>query len=154
MSIYATLWTLQFPRTGEAFLGCEWIEVVAQGVPGHVGTPTPGYGYEAGDLFADFLPPAISLASEEDARLRAVVIVTGETKKGTQRAGQEYVDPLLILTGEEYERLSFAELHDRICTQLRAGKSRVVMQHLLADGTMETHFEDGSVKIVTLDPGT
>ena len=48
MSIYATLWRLQFPRHGEAHVGCEWEEVVAQGVPAHVGTPTPGYGYEGG----------------------------------------------------------------------------------------------------------
>ncbi len=55
MSIYSTLWTLQFPRYGDDHTGCEWVEVWAQGVPGHIGTPTPGHGYEAGDPFADFL---------------------------------------------------------------------------------------------------
>jgi len=29
MSIYATLWTLHFPRGDEEYLGCEWIEVRA-----------------------------------------------------------------------------------------------------------------------------
>jgi hypothetical protein len=46
MSIYATLWRLQFPRYGDDHTACGWVEIVAQGVPGHVGTPSPGYGYE------------------------------------------------------------------------------------------------------------
>jgi hypothetical protein len=37
MSIYATLWALQFPRFGEFHIGCEWITVIAQSVPAHVG---------------------------------------------------------------------------------------------------------------------
>lgn len=49
MSIYATLWRLRFPRTGDSYDGCEWLDVLAQGVPAHIGTPTPGYGYEAGE---------------------------------------------------------------------------------------------------------
>ena len=42
MSIYATLWDFQFPRNGDAYAECEWVEVLAQGVPAHIGTPTPG----------------------------------------------------------------------------------------------------------------
>jgi hypothetical protein len=34
MSIYATLWRLKFPRYGDDHTGCEWIEVMAQGVWG------------------------------------------------------------------------------------------------------------------------
>jgi hypothetical protein len=34
MSIYATLCCVKFPRYGEYHTGCEWIEIVAQGVPG------------------------------------------------------------------------------------------------------------------------
>jgi hypothetical protein len=49
MSIYAALWRLRFPRAGDAYLGCGWADVLAQGVPAHIGTPTPGYGYETGD---------------------------------------------------------------------------------------------------------
>ena len=152
MSIYATLWTLQFPRTGEHFIGCEWIEVRAQGVPGHIGTPAEGYGYEDGDPYASFLPPPIALESEDDERLRAVVIVTSENRKGTPRAGQEYADPLLVLSGEEYERIPFAELHDRICAALRGDRPRVVLQHLAGDGTLRIHFDDGSIKVVEPEP--
>ena len=54
-----TLWTLRFPSEGDCFTGCEWIEVMAQGVPPHIGSPTPGAGYEEGDPFAAFLPHPI-----------------------------------------------------------------------------------------------
>lgn len=37
MSIYATLWTLRFPRFGQYYVDCDWVTVVAQGVLGHVG---------------------------------------------------------------------------------------------------------------------
>jgi hypothetical protein len=49
---------------------------MAQGVPAHVGTPTLGYGYESGDPYEAFLPPALRIngrISEDD--LRAVVFV-------------------------------------------------------------------------------
>ena len=46
MSIYATLWTLKFPKDGNDYISCDWIEVMAQGVPAHIGSPTPGCGYE------------------------------------------------------------------------------------------------------------
>ena len=42
MSIYATLWALKFPEEGDDYVGCAWIEVRAQGVPAHIGSPTPG----------------------------------------------------------------------------------------------------------------
>jgi hypothetical protein len=61
MSIYTTLWQLRFPRTGDACEGCEWVDVFAQGVPAHIGTPTPRYGYEAGDPYDAFLPPALQI---------------------------------------------------------------------------------------------
>jgi hypothetical protein len=41
MSIYATLWALQFPRFGEFHIGCEWVTVIAQGVPAHVAQNLP-----------------------------------------------------------------------------------------------------------------
>jgi hypothetical protein len=65
MSIYATLWRVQFPRYGDDHTACEWVEVLAQGVPGHIGTPSPGHGYEDADPFADFLPPPIVLAPDD-----------------------------------------------------------------------------------------
>jgi len=116
MSIYATLWWLKFPRYGDEYVGCEWIRVSAQGVPAHVGTPTRGFGYEDGDPYADFLPPAVEVTAEGDSEfMRAVVIVTEETHKGTARSPQEYVNPLVILSGPEYASISFVELHTRVC---------------------------------------
>jgi hypothetical protein len=64
MSIYATLWTLKFPREGDARSDCEWITVHAQAVPPHIGTPTPGHGYEGGDPYAGFLPPPVAVDAE------------------------------------------------------------------------------------------
>ena len=90
MSIYATLWHLQFPHHGDAYLGCEWVDVLAQGVRAHIGTPTPGYGDESGDPYEAFLPPALRIeneASEDD--VRAVVFVVSASKKGTARSGQD-----------------------------------------------------------------
>jgi len=73
-----------------------------------------------GDPYADFLPPAVAVGADGDSEfMRAVVFVTEETKKGTSRAGQEYQDPLLVLTGREYAAIKFDELHTRICDALR-----------------------------------
>ena len=72
MSIYATLWHLRFAREEEDDVDGEW----------HVGTPTPGYGYESGDPYEAFLPLALRIdgrTSEDD--LRAVVFVVSTSKK-------------------------------------------------------------------------
>ena len=136
MSIYATLWTLKFPIEGDEHLGCEWIEVRAQAVPAHVGSPTPGCGYEGGDPYAAFLPPAVVTDADGDAPFhRAVLIVTEYSIKGTERSGQEFSSPLLLLTGEEYARTTFQELHERICNALRGNRSPVALEILLPDGT-------------------
>jgi hypothetical protein len=90
-------------------------------VPGHIGTPTPGCGYEAGDPFADFLPPPVVLEPDDDGN--------------TLRA---------VLTGEEYERSTFAELHTRICDALRGSRPRVVMEAWGGDGSVSLRMEDGS----------
>lgn len=148
MSIYATLWCLMFPRYGDDHTGCEWIEVRAQGVPAHIGTPTPGHGYEAGDPYGAFLPPPIPVPNDDDApRLRAVVIVT----KDTVKVVQEYIDPLLVLAGSEYEALPFGELHRRICDALRGGKPRLVAETWGPDGTVRLLFADGSSRIIRPD---
>jgi len=47
MSIYATLWKLKFPKDGDIIQGCEWIEVIAQAVPAHVGSPQTSRGESA-----------------------------------------------------------------------------------------------------------
>jgi hypothetical protein len=135
MSIYATLWKLKFPKEGDEHLGCEWIEVTAQAVPPHIGSPTPGCGYEGGDPYAAFLPPALRTNADGEAPYRAVVFVTEYSRKGTSRSGQEYASPLLVLTGEEYARITFAELHRRICDALRGNRSPIIAEVLLPDGT-------------------
>jgi hypothetical protein len=148
MSIYATLWQLQFPRYGDDHTACEWVEVVAQGVPGHIGTPSPGHGYERGDPYADFLPPPIAVAPDEQGEsLRAVVIV----RDGTQKDGQRYVDPLLVLTGEEYQNSTFDELHRRICDALRGSRPEVVMEAWGPDGSVRLAMKDGSSRLLSAE---
>jgi hypothetical protein len=147
MSIYATLWRLKFPRYGDAFTRCEWIEVYAQGVPAFVGSPWPGYGYESGDPYAHFLPPAPEGDPEAPGQvLRAVVFVTEETLKGTGRSPQEYVDPLLVLSGSWYAGMSFAELHALLCEALRGNRPRLIGEAWSPDGAVQLLFEDGSVE--------
>jgi hypothetical protein len=137
MSIYATLWKLKFPKDGDDFPGCDWIEVTAQGVPPHIGSPSPGAGYEDGDPFGVFLPPPVAVDADDDApHMRAVVFVTEFTPKGTERSGQEYQSPLLVLTGEEYDKIFFADLHERICSVLRGNRAPVIAQILHPDGSI------------------
>jgi hypothetical protein len=145
VSIYATLWHLQFPRHGDAYVDCEWVEVLAQGVPAHVGTPTPGYGYESGDPYEAFLPPALRIDSRtSDDDLRAVVFVVSTSRKGTSRSGQEYESPLLVLTGTEYALMPFQVLLDRPCTALRGDRPRLVLEVFGSDSTTTLVFEAGS----------
>ena len=146
MSIYATLWWLKFPRYGDEYIGCEWIRVSAQGVPAHVGTPTRGFSYEDGDPYADFLPPAVEVNAEGDSDfMRAVVIVTEETRKDTARSPQEYPNPLVIISGREYASISFVELHTRVCDALRGTGPEVVAQSFTADDEMQLVLSDGRI---------
>ena len=136
MSIYATLWTLQFPKEGDDCLDCDWIAVTAQAVPAHIGSPTPGCGYEEGDPYGAFLPPPVPVDAEGDAPFpRAIVFITEHTRKGTDRSGQEYASPLLVLTGGEYARITFDDLHRKICDALRGNRAPVIAELLLPDGT-------------------
>ena len=147
MSIYATLWRLKFPRYGDDHTGCEWVVVIAQGVPPHIGTPTSGFGYEAGDPCAAFLPPAIAMPpADGDRAMRAVVFVAEGTPKGTVRSPQEYVSPLLVLSGREYGAIPFAELHERICDALRGARPRCVGESWGPDGSVRLMFEDDSAR--------
>jgi hypothetical protein len=135
MSIYATLWKLKFPKEGDEYIGCDWIEVTAQGVPPHIGNPTPGMGYEDGDPYASFLPPPVEADDSGDApHMRAVVFVTEHTIKGTDRHPQEYQSPLLLLSGEDYSRITFEELHRRICDALRGNRAPVIAEILEPGG--------------------
>ena len=147
MSIYATLWQLKFPRDGDDYLGCEWITVTAQGVPPHIGSPTPGCGYEDGDPYAAFLPPAVHTDEDgESAYMRAVVFVAEDTPKGTARSHQEYQHPLLVLTGEAYANMTFDNLYTQLCKALRGDRPQVVAQYLAPGGHLRILFEDGTAK--------
>lgn len=147
MSIYATLWKLKFPRHGDFYIDCDWIEVRAQGVPPHIGSPTPGNGYENGDPYGSFLPPPFETDEEGTADfMRAVVFVTEGTRKGTPLHHQQYPDPLLVLTGEEYAHMAFDELHTRICDALRGDRPRLVGQWLGSDGETRLIVDGGVSK--------
>ena len=109
MSIYATLWEIKVPKSH--VFDDEWICVYAQAVPAHIGHPSI---YTEGDIYKDFLPPVVEYDPdncEGDFVERAVVILAeGRDKK----VGQQYVDPLLVLTGAEYRAMHFRELMDLI----------------------------------------
>jgi hypothetical protein len=77
--------------------------------------------------------------------MRAVVIVTEETQKGTARSPQEYANPLVILSGREYASISFVELHTRISDTLRGTGPRVVAQSFTADDEMQLVLSDGRI---------
>jgi hypothetical protein len=62
-----------------------------------------------------------------------VVFITDETKKGTARNGQEYVDPLLVLSGEEYANIPFQMLFEKLEEAIRSGP-RVVAEYYDAEG--------------------
>lgn len=113
MSIYATLDTIQY----EDEHGVRH-EICFQGVPGHI-TYT-------GEKW-DWLPPPLPQADTQgdDWRLRAVVVISGETHKGTPRNGQEYLHPLFILTGEEYERITWREMMERIGKAIQEQEARL-----------------------------
>lgn len=141
MSIYATHWILKFPKFGDVYSGCEWVNVMGQGVPAHIGTPTFGYGYESGDPYSSFLPPAVAITDEDDGSLRAMVIVREQTEK----VGQEYVAPLVVLSGDEYAAMPFQVLHDRICDALRGNRPALVAEIIDATGVKQM-FDDGTVR--------
>ena len=124
--------------------------VTAQAVPPHIGSPTPGCGYEAGDPFADFLPPPVSTNEDGEAEYnRAVVFITESTKKGTARSSQEYVDPLLVLSGEEYAQMPFQTLLDKLEEAISSGP-RVVAEYFDSEG--HTHIVRDDTEEATMQP--
>jgi hypothetical protein len=97
MSIYATLGEIGIRRFGDQRM----IEILIQSVPAHIDYAGPEW---------DFLPPPVA----ESEPHRAVFFVEQGTEKGSERCGQEYLKPLLMLTGGEYESISFVELLNRL----------------------------------------
>jgi hypothetical protein len=132
MSIYATLWALQFPRVGEFHIGCEWVTVIAQLVPAHVGA-------EVSDPYAQFLP---ALPNSVAVDLRAVVFVIQGNAKGTNRSAQEYSAPLLVVSGVEYASIPFSDLHARLCDTLRGDRPRLVAEVMRPDCSSKLIFEN------------
>jgi hypothetical protein len=109
---------------------------MAQAVPEHVGS-------EGEDQYESFLPlRSTSVAGG----FRAVVFVPLGAKKGTRRSPQEYEARLLMLSGREYEVISFAQLHGRLCDAIRAGRPRVIGEIFLPDGRVKIAFDDGSFR--------
>jgi hypothetical protein len=131
MSIYATKWEIMVPR--HHCFDDEWVRVYAQAVPPHIGHPSE---YPDGDPYADFLPPVVHDYDPTTGAApfdRAVVVVQeGRDKKIVQR----YADPLLILSGEEYMRIPFQVLLDRIHKAIGWDES-VIGMFLKPDGAHE-----------------
>lgn len=98
MSIYATLGEIGIRRFGDENM----IEIRIQAVPPHIDYTGPAW---------DFLPPPVDPDGQTN---RAVLFVERGTPKGTERCGQEYLRPLLTLTGHEYETIPFADLLNRL----------------------------------------
>ena len=96
--------------------------------------------------YAEFLPPAVEVNADGDGEfMRAVVIVTEETQKGTARSPQEYVNPLLVVSGRDHASISFVELHERICDALRGKGPRVMAESFTPDGGVQLVLSDGRV---------
>lgn len=98
MSIYATLAEIGIKRFGDK----SFVDILVQGVPPHIDYVGDGW---------EFLPPPVD---PEGSVMRAVFIVELGDDKGTPRCGQEYVKPLLVLTGKEYDDIRFSELISRL----------------------------------------
>lgn len=98
MSIYGTLAEIGIRRFGDK----EFVAILVQGVPPHVDDVGPAW---------DFLPPPVD---PEGSVQRAVYFVEPGDEKGTERCGQEYVKPLLMLTGKEYQEAPFADVIRRL----------------------------------------
>lgn len=102
MSIYVTIWSIKLEAP---WIPNEYVTVWAQGVPAHIGQPDQGYET---DPHEDYLPPIIAnYDPNREHPYRAVVFVQeGRDKKDYQK----YVDPILTITGAEYEAVSFPSL--------------------------------------------
>jgi len=112
----------------------------------HIGTSTRGFGYDGGILTVNSCPPPVEVNADGDSEfMRAVVVVTEETQKGTARSAQEYINPLLVLSGRQYASISFVELHAKICDALRGTGPRVVAQSSTPDDGVQLVLSDGRV---------
>ncbi len=104
------MWSLHFPvDEGYCFAdepganGCNCIDIYAQGVPAHIDYTGPGWD--------EWLPAPVE---DTDGNMRAVFICGPKTRKVTERNGQEYVNALVVLSGAEYDCITFRDLFNRI----------------------------------------
>jgi hypothetical protein len=67
-------------------------------------------------------------------------------REGTEKVGQEYIVPVLTLSGEAYAAMPFQTLHDLICDALRGGQPRLVAEADDGSGEIRLIFEDGSTQ--------
>lgn len=104
MSIYATIAEIGIKRFGDE----EFVDILVQGVPPHIDNVGPAW---------EFLPPPVD---PDGTLMRAVFFVERGEDKGTERCGQEYVRPILMLTGKEYEEIRFVDLMTRLENALDA----------------------------------
>lgn len=110
MSIYASLGSFGFPvRYPDNVEGM--VNIWIQGVPAHINYEGPEW---------EWLPPPIP---ENSDFMRAVVFVEEGTGKGTDRCGQEYKEPILILSGLEFASIPFPEVMEKIAEHF-AGKGK------------------------------
>jgi hypothetical protein len=98
MSIYATIAEIGIKRFGDK----EFVDILIQGVPAHMDHVGPQW---------EFLPPPID---PDSTSMRAVFFIEAGDEKGTPRCAQEYVKPLLMLSGKEYEETCFSDSIARI----------------------------------------
>src|SRR3972149_11984137 len=98
MSIYATITEIGIKRFGDK----NFVDILVQGVPPHIDYVGPQW---------EFLPPPVD---PEGNAMRAVFFVEAGDEKGTERCGQEYFKPLIMLTGEEYDNIRFSDLMVRL----------------------------------------
>jgi hypothetical protein len=125
MSIYATMAEIGIKRFGDN----EFIDILVQGVPPHIDYVGPQW---------DFLPAPVD---PNGISMRAVFFVEAGDEKGTPRCGQEYVKPLLMLTGNEYDEIRFSDLMTRLEEALDAKyQKRPQAICLQPDGTEKRIF--------------
>ena len=138
MSIYSTLWEIMVPR--RHCFDEEWVKVLAQAVPPHIGHPSD---YPEGDPYASFLPPAVQDYDPVTGTApfnRAVVIVqAGRDEKD----GQRYTDPLLVMSGEEYACIRFQDLLERIHKAM-GWDDTVMGLFIRPDGSKQIMYSRGS----------
>lgn len=77
-------------------------------------------GYHVQDPYADWLPPPRTDAAfdlddlDAPAQYRAVVITDAASRRGTARHDWEYANPVLLLSGVEWEQMPVAALWMRL----------------------------------------